>query len=354
MKIVKHIYPDETVYCNHNKLLSVKADISISQSIRNLGKSYDAMRLAIKCLENGKNIAWCRWDLNEMAVAFEEFKKRLDEFTYKPFSVKNSKVIGFVNMENGARIQFYAVKSAMSYKGSDISLDWLIYDEFIPEMYDIKTRRDTEFNKFMSLFVTLKRDYQKFRALLISNCIDWFNGYTKGWGIYPFASGEIRIYDREVVLEIDNKSVSSKMRVAFENVKPSVTMIQRVLKEQVIKGGDVDEIKRYLENETSTQYNLIARCPIINTPLEPIQFRRKNEYFSFRKYDGLYYFTKVKKRESLPVYIFSLENAQPNEIREKRHGEIIEDLINASRCRFSDGHVYNNIIMGIWELRKRV
>lgn len=354
MKIVKHIYEDNEKYCNHNKLLSVKADISISQSIRNLGKSYDAMRLAIKCLENGKNIAWCRWDLNEMAIAYNEFSEKLDELKYKPFSVKNSKIIGFVNMENGAKLQFYAVKSAMSYKGSDIKLDWLIYDEFIPEMYDIKTRRDTEFNKFMSLYVTLKRDYQKFRCLLISNCIDWFNGYTKGWKIYPFPSGEIRIYDRELLIDIDGKTVSAKTRVAFENVKPSHAMIQRVIKEQIIKGGEVSEIKSYLENETSIQYNLIGKCPNPNIPLEPIQFRRNKDYFSFRKYDGIYYFVKVKKRDTLPVYIFSLENAQPDEIREKQHGVIMEELINRSLCRFYDGHVYNNIIMGIWELRKRI
>lgn len=335
--------------------MSVQADISISQSIRNIGKSYDGMIKMIKQMcDKGLSVAWLRWDLGELAVSMANFEDLLNPEEYKEEKHKDLDVKCYKNINNGACIWFFAVKQATKYKGFDKPINWVVYDEFIPEFYDIKTRRDTEFNKFMSLWVTLKRDNKPFKGLLMSNCIDWFNGYTMAWKIKPFNSGEIRIFDSEMSINFDGTIINNKIRIAFENVRPTPAMINRVLKEEMLKGNDISTIKRYLDNETSTQYNLIAQCPNMKIPLYGIQFRRNDKYYSYRLFNDCLYFVETKKRDSITTDVFSLVNIKENEVRRPKIGKYIEDLLNLGLVRFDNGHTYNAIIMGLWDYRKSV
>lgn len=344
--------PDER-YCNHKKLLSHNANISWSQSIRNLGKSYDAMRLVRKTVEKGRNCVWNRWDRNETEIAKAEFMRYNVDDKYTEYNIKNSPASYIQDNDSGCSIYFMPVKQASSLKGLDIpKIKWMVYDECIPEFYDIKTRRDIEFDKFMSLYKTLKRDTQDFRALLMCNVIDWFNGYTRAWEISPFDAGIIRTFIKDVVVDIDGEIYKSSQKIAFENVKPSKAMIQRNLEDEILK-GNTDFVKAYYANKASKEYNMIAQCPNLNIPLEPMQWRRGNIYISYRVHGGYCYFVETKPRD-IATDVFSPGDIGHREMRRPSIGTWLEELINSGKACFSNGHVYNTVIGGIWDYRKRI
>jgi len=358
MKEYKHEYEDSEKYVNHNALLSHDADISLSQSIRNLGKSYDGMRLIKKNMDNGFNGCWERWDKTELGIAKNEvlefLQKDSDVGLYTSFKIKDSTASYIVNNDTGGKVYFFAVKLAASYKGLDIpALRWEIYDEYIPEFYDIRTRRDIEFDKFMSLHTTLKRENKKFRSLLMCNCIDWFTGYTKTWKITPFNAGLIRVYDNKISVEYNGETIEGTSKIAFENVKPSIAMLQRTISNESLR-GDSETAQKYYNNVIKKMYTLIDVCPDSQVPLQAIQFRRGDTYYSYRIYEGIYYVCKCGYRNSYPTDVFCHEGMRPGELRRTSLGSQLEQLINAGCMRFDSGYTYNDFIQGIWEYRKRI
>lgn len=351
------IHPDDKKYLTHNNLLSHNADISWSQSIRNLGKSYDAMCLIRNTLDSGRNCVWLRWDRKETKVAEHELVRFMNDASrYKVGRIPDSNVSFIHDKDSSAYLYFIPVKDATGVKGMDIpEIRWCVYDECIPEFYDVRTRRDEEFSKFMSLYVTLKRDTEDFRALLMSNCIDWFTGYTRAWGVEPFSAGKIRTYSREIVMETPTGVARTSYKIAFENVRPSIAMIERNLKDYAIRGEDFD-IDGYFDNKTSTDYNLIGKCPDMTIPLSDRQYMRDGIYFSFRVHDNVAYFARVKHRRDLPTMVFKVGEVdyELRHIRVKDTNKWFEAIINAGVARFEDGHLYNQVVNGIYDLRKMI
>lgn len=350
-------HPDDKVYLTHNNLLSHNADISWSQSIRNLGKSYDAMDLVRNTLNSGRNAVWLRWDRKEVKLAEHELIRFMDDSDrYKRVGVPDSNVSYLHDTHNDTYLYFMPVKDAAGVKGMDIpDVKWCVYDECIPEFYDVRTRRDEEFDKFMSLYVTLKRDTEDFRVLMMSNCIDWFTGYTKAWNIDPFEPGKIRTYTREVVINTPDGIARASYKIAFENVKPSMAMIERNLKDYAIR-GQVFDLDGYFDNKTSVDYNLIAKCPDLSIPLGDMQFMRDGVFFSYRQYMGAYYFCTVKPRDSTATRVFKVSDVDPSKgyVRVKPFHKWFEEIINYGKAKFESGHLYNLVVQGIYDLRAQI
>lgn len=351
------VHPEDKIYHTHNKLLSHNAEISWSQSIRNLGKSYDAMKLARNTLNEGVNVAWLRWDRKESRIAEHELERFLGGGDrYEKGRIPDSNVGYITDKDTEARIYFVPVKDASGIKGIDIpEIRWCIYDECIPEFYDVQTRRDEEFDKFMSVYVSLKRDTEDFRVLMMSNCIDWFTGYTEAWGILPFGAGKIRTYTKRTAIETPDGPISTEYTIAFENVQPTRAMIERNLRDYAIRGKTFD-LEGYFGNLTSTTYNLVDVAPDLTVPLANRQFMRDGRYFSYRVIEGVVYFTETRRRKDVITNVFRIADIdfKHTHVRNKGLGPWFEGLINLGRARFSSGHLYNQVIGGIFDLRKHV
>lgn len=345
IKTYSMIYPDDKLYYDLDKTLTFDADVYFIQSIRDLGKSFSARKLVMKNLKKGYNCAWLRWDKTETSGACDKFHTSENLVKGK---IPDSN-ISYVLHENGTKCYFLSVKGAMSYKDFGIdNLRYVIYDECVPEHYDIKTRRDTEFKKLMSLYDTIKRDNHT-KLIMICNCIDWFNPFTANWEIYPFNSGLIKVFTRSLI--INDKKYT--MSICFENVKPSPAMINRVAQLQVLK-GNAKSVKDYFDNIATTQYNLIGECPNLKLPLADIQLRIKNNYYSYRKMNNVFYFCKTGKRENIDTDTADIHDIRPGEFRTKEIGQTIEILVNRGCIMFDTGHTYNDIISSVYRYRERL
>ena len=338
-------YDPNQLYYNLNKVLTINADVYFIQSIRDLGKSYDMRKKVIKTLEKGYNCAWLRWDKTEMASALDKMSTSENLIKGK---ISDSN-IGYVIHQSGAKCYFLTVKGAMSYKDFGIdNLRYVVYDECVPEHYDIKTRRDTEFKKLMSLFDTIKRDSPA-KLIMICNCIDWFNPFTANWEIYPFNSGYAKTFSRSLMINEKRYTVT----ICFENVKPSRAMVNRVAQLQVLK-GNAKSVKDYFDNVATTQYNLIGSCPDMSLPLSDIQIKVKNNYYAYRKMNNVFYFCKTGKRDGIDIDTPDIHDIKSGEYRTKEIGQTIEVLINRGCIMFDTGHTYNDLIGSVYKYRERL
>lgn len=345
-KSYKMIYPDDQEYYSLNNVLTYNADFNLIFSIRNLGKSYSARKLIAKSVKNGHKCCWFRWSINESQVAYEKFRDEYPEFSVEKTTMKNVKILA--DSESGGKIYFFAVKQAAGYKDCGITdLRWVCYDEFVPEFYDVKTRRDVEFDKFMSLLISVKRDCNP-RVLMIANCIDWFNPFCSRWQIFPFNQGEIKIFRKSMGM---NGKIFEK-RILVENVKPTKAMVDRVIEAELLK-GNAKSIEEYFKNATKYTYDLIEKCENRNIPLANVQFRKGEKYYSYRKYNGLFYFELCGKRD-VPTECPDIMTIRKGEERTPEIGNQLQSMVNRGIVRFDNGITYNDICNMIYKYRNRL
>ena len=296
-KYYKHIYKPDVEFGDLSPLLSHQADVSIVQSIKNVGKSYPAMQMVKKCCADGFNAVWLRWDESELATAIAELI-RDEAFTVVKLKGGIHEHMTILKYKEGNQGCLYClgVKYAQTYKGVDIpNLKWIVYDEFIPEYYTMQTRKIYEFDRFMIILTALWRKNHP-RVLLISNTIDWYNSYFHAWKIDPFPAGQIAVTLFTLAVEIDGQTVSKTYKIAVENMKPSARMIARVMQSEGLR-GDQQKLQKYIENYYKNEYTLIEQCPKPNLPLAPIQIYYTDCYYSYRSYDGVIYWVKTNPRD---------------------------------------------------------
>lgn len=354
-------YNDDALFYTPNTILSCKSpnrNVFVIQSIRNLGKSYGMMKVIKRDVENGVNAVWSRWNDEELSVAINEAFDTLDIQTKENpegewlKTVINKSAVIFENIESHGRLYFLSVKMAHKLKGLDIkSLHYWVYDEFIPEFYENETRRIEETQKWNSLYITLKRTNTNFTAVLISNCISWFNGYFEQWGILPFPIGEIRTYDQKTKILIGDEIIETTQEIVVENVKPTKAQIKRIMIDEVVKGSSCN-LKNYLENTTKDNFSLIATCPG-DVPLHNAEWYYNKECYSFRMYEGIMYWTKARPRD---VHKWTCNKADiTDEIRrDKAMGVTFEKYYDSAKMRFKDGNVHNAVLGMIWASRRLV
>ena len=336
---------DTDIYYSLNDLLSYNAEISIAFSIRDLGKSFSAMSLMDKTIASGRSCVWSRWDRDQTALSMKEYLDFTDhEFTIISPS-KGIKVLQPKNEELGS-IYFIPVKDAAKAKGIDQNFKYWIYDEFLPEFYLNRVQKEEEYPKWGSLFTTLKRDTEDFRAILMSNCISWFNGYFRAWGIRPFPAGQIKRFTQ--------KAYGYSTDVVMHNVRPSPLALERVIRHEVAKGKSEEEITRYIENSTQDKGFFLAKCPGWNAPLHPVLFIHHGQYYGFREYDGRIYFCKTKYRDDYAVMALNRRELSDGMVRDRGAGSNFERWINLGIARFETVEVMDAIIDLVYLSRERL
>lgn len=348
----KCVHPDTDEFYNMQLLLSHNADISIAQSIRDLGKSHDAYAVIKKSAANGRNSVISRWEITELEhVEHDVFE--LNEIYSKdnPNGLWTKNAVSkstwfYERMDNKAQIWFMSVKASNKNKGTDISnLDWWFYDEFIPEIYDNQTRRVQEFDRFVSMYWTLIRNNKRFRVIMACNTITWFNGYYDAWAVRPFPYG--RIIKQHIDIDIDG--VRRTLTVAIENVKPTHAMIERIAKNEAVKGRRFD--RSYFENTTGDNTAFIKSCPKMDEALYNGQWLFLKRCYSFRYYNGLYWWTETARR-NVPTYTTSKSDVGVNVIRDRQMGRTFDTLYDSGQMRFDDGNVEQAVLSMIWAGRQ--
>ena len=336
---------ENDVYYSLNDLLSYNAEISIAFSIRDLGKSYSAMSLMDKNIESGRSCVWSRWDRDQTQLSMKEYL----DFTDREFKILSPstglKVLQPENDDLGS-VYFIPVKDAAKAKGIDQDFKYWIYDEFLPEFYLNRVQKEEEYHKWSSLYTTLKRDTEDFRAILMSNCISWFNGYFRAWDIRPFPAGQIKRFKQE--------AFGYSTDVVMHNVKPSAPALDRVIKHEVAKGKSEDEITRYIENATQDKGFFLGKCPDLNTPLHPVLFYHHGQYFGFREYEGHIYFCKTKYRDDFGVMALNRRELTDGMARDRGAGTNFERWINLGIARFESVEVMNAIFDLVYLSRERL
>ena len=348
MKLRKIKYDESAEYWTANNLLSYSRPISIAMSIRNLGKTYSMVKIVKKCVSEGNNCAWSRWDDEELNTAINDIFPLEEVYTKDNPSgewgktVINKSCVFFTHIKSGGKLYFFSIKMAHKHKGTDIpNFVWWVYDEFIPEFYENETRRVTEFAKWQSMYVTLKRNNQNFKAVLLSNCLSWFNGYFDGWGIVPFPSGNIGLFEQSARININNKVETIKSEVVMENVKPTERQIQRIILDEVIRGNS--DIEGYLNNMTRDNQTLIEQCPNMNIPLYNAEWYFIKRCYSFREYGGLLYWIEVQPR-NVNKWTTNKDDITNEIYRDRGIGKVLEEYYDKGKMRFADGNVENAIL----------
>ncbi len=336
---------ENELYYSLNDLLSYNAEISIAFSIRDLGKSYSAMMLLDNTIATGRSAVWSRWDRDQTLLSMKEYI----DFSSHEFKIispsKGIKILEPVNDDLGS-VYFIPIKDAAKAKGIDQDFKYWFYDEFLPEFYLNRVQKEEEYDKWASLYTTLKRDTEDFRAILMSNCISWFNGYFRAWGIRPFPAGQKKRFTQ--------RAFGYSTNVVMHNVKPSPLALDRVIRHEVAKGKSEDEITKYIENATQDKGFFLAKCPDLNTPLHPVLFYHHGQYYAFREYDGYIYFCKTKYREDYGVMALNRRELTDGMARDRGAGTNFERWINLGIARFENVEVMNAIIDLVYLSRERL
>lgn len=356
VKDYKAEYPAGMEFYTLDKALSKEADLTMVQSIRDVGKSYDMRKKCDKAINNGYNCIWLRWERTELSTAIDAWKEQFPD-QYEDVTPKGTNIVykKYQKVDSDNVIVFACVKDSNKVKDIQVAnLKWIAYDECVPETYDVRTRRDTEFKKFMSIYMSFVRKSKGVRAVLMCNVIDWFNPFTRGWDITPFEPGIIRTFiDTFEVEDTDGNITKTTRKIAIENIRPSKAMMERVIELAKLQFSNSKDLQKYLDNATGKDYSLIGRCPDMDTPLANIQFRRGERYYSYRLYNGIYYICETAKRDNLITEVFRFGSNGHMECRRPAVGQAFEELINAGVVRFENGHVFNDFLMGLADYRMR-
>ena len=335
------------------KLLSYGSDIVTAQSPRNIGKSYSAMQLASEVLNKGGCIAWGRYNKVELGQAISTFKEYAPDM--EDYKLDSSTCKGLVDPCTGGKIVFFPWNRSQNMKGLDMPFKYMICDEFIPERYTEKTRMDTEFSDWNSVYLSLARNHGT-KAIMLSNCIYWQNPFFLQWGIPPFGKGKILIADATFSAEVEGVRYETKRRIANENIAMTGAMIQRNLKQIAVGFGSDADMKTYLENVTKAEYTTIGECPDKKIQLADIQLMSDGYYMGFREYDGMFYFCKIKPNfaketaVSEPAYI----DFKKNQWRTPKYSQFFEEIFNSALCVFDNAETLNAFLRWLRHNRTKV
>lgn len=352
-RIYKCEHPETDAFYTWDKLLSHNADVSIAQSIRDLGKSHGMLRVSVKkAASQGYNSVISRWEIGElehvdkdMFDASELKTKDNPEGLWVKGSVSQSTWY-YERVDNGAQVWFMSTKASNKNKGTDIkNLRWWFYDEFIPEQYDTQTRKIQEFDRFASMYWTLVRNNKHMRVVLACNTITWFNGYYDAWNIKPFPAGHIV----KQIISINVDGIKRDMVIAVENVKPTRAMLERIAKHEAIKGRRYSA--EYWNSVTGDNTAFLKQCPDMTAPLFNAQWLFMKRIYSFRTHGGLFYWCECAKRD-VPTYTTSKTDVGVGVVRDRSLGKTFDVLYDTGKLRFEDGNVEQAVLSMIWASRQ--
>ena len=335
-------------------LLSFNCDYTVISSVRNLGKSYSAMELCKEKIEEGKTVLWERYNKDEFKLAVKTWGNFYPELG-KPTDAGG--YLEFENDETGGKL-LCCQTSVINIKGYDDAPDKLpvfeVKDEFLPVRYTNNTRFINEFNDAMEIRKTFKRN-GNMRSIYLSNCLNWFNPYTVNWGISPIDTGYARMVIDSYTVQSGDEDISSSRKIIWESVKPTTKQIKRIIATEV-SSLNVSNLDDYLNNEFYKEYGKISKCPDMSVQLENVQLMSDGYYFSYRIYNGRYYFCKVNPRKGVTTYVGEKNYIDIDEkhFRNVGLGGQFEDIFNAGLCVFDDTKTLMAYQRWLINLRKRV
>ena len=333
-------------------LLSFNGDVTIAQSPRNVGKSYSAMELADDVLNSGRAVAWGRYNKIELDASISAF---LETHPHVIKEKGNKNAIIYTDPETKGRIVFFTWNVSQNLKGMDIPFTYMICDEFVPERYTNKTRMDTEFADWNSVFLSLSRSYGT-RAILISNNVYWQNPFFLGWGVPPFGKGKICIVDSEFTAEIEGKKFRTSRRIVVENVAMTIAMIERNLKQTALSFTSDADMQRYFDNCTKQEYTTIGKCPDMTTPLMSFGLMSDGYYMGIRDYDGKLYFSKNRPDTSKDTFVSEPQyiDFTKRHFRTTDYTKAFEAAFNNGLCVFDKPETLNAFLRWLRHMRMRI
>lgn len=268
-----------------------KGDILTAISPRNYGKTYSVIEFCKELLEKGESVAYGRYNQPELGSSIGDWLNKCPELV--PVTVKESKLTWFEYPKTGAKLCFFSWSIAQNVKGTDHPFSFIICDEFIPERYTNKSRFDTEFADWTSVYKTLARSYNP-TVIMLANCIQWINPFFLAWGISPVNKGCAVRFTDYFSINIDGEKFKTSRTVLVENVGATKPIIERNLKQQAISFSSDADMYAYFQNEMHQEYTQIGVCPDLSVPLLNIQIMSENYFMRARIHEGRMYWVKVK------------------------------------------------------------
>lgn len=333
--------------------LSFGADYTVLTSIRNLGKSYACMMKARSEIEKGHTILWERYNRDEYGIsvkAWENFAPELEKGESKGYRE-------YVHPESGGKLLLIQTSVATNIKGYDDVPDKLpvleFKDEFLPVRYTNNNRFLYEYTEAMEIRKTFKRN-GPMRSVYMSNCLNWLNPYTVAWQFSPVDTGKITMIIDSYTITAGDERLTDSRSILWHNVKPTKAQLKRVLRTEV-SSMNVTNMDAYLDNEFYKEYSKIARCPEMSIQLTDKQLMSEGYYFSYRIYQGKYYFCQTAPRKSVDTYVSEKEYIDIDErhFRTPYMASIYEQAFNDGLCIFDSTKTFYAFQRWLINLRKR-
>ena len=335
------------------RLLSHNADVSIATSTRNVGKTRAAMDLTNECLERGENVVWERWDKQGLSKTINTWKNYRPELKQSGLDGGDGTVL--LDESTGGRIFCIPYGLSDNIKGLDIpDLVWEIKDEFIPEVYRIRTRLDREFEASMSVRKTLKRN-SGMRSIYLANCIAWQNPYCWNWEIGPIDKGVTRKFIDKVTINVDGESYTESRTIVWENIALTKAMISRNLRSDMLAMTD-KQIEDYYDNATKMEYTKIEQCPDKSIQPEKMLLMSMGYYIGYRKYNNKLYLYASKPRSDIATYVAEPEyiDISKKHFRYPAVAKTFEDYFNNGRCIFDNAKTIMAFQRWLWHTRQKI
>lgn len=337
-----------------NRLISFNADVTIAMSPRDYGKSYAGRSKLWEYMQKGEDVAWGRYNAKELGRAVSTWKTMFPEL--KEMSSGNGTKVLKDECSGGA-VHFVYWNISQNMKDTDFrnGLRAVVYDEFIPERYTQKPRMDTEFDDWYSVDTSISRDYNPLRVMIANN-IYWQNPFFLTWEIAPFPKGYIMKSVNHLEIQTPSGPLSSDFTVAMENVAGTHAIIERNIKQQAIRFRNKEDMERYYDNETKQEYTAIGQCPDKSVTFANLQFMSEGYYMSYRRFKGVYYWSKVKYDMTKPTYVSepAYIDMGRNHIRKNGLAYTVEDMFNHGLFVFDSGQTVIAMLRWLRHMRGRV
>jgi hypothetical protein len=331
--------------------LSYGADYTVLTSVRNVGKSYSAMCHALNLVREGKTVLWERYNKDEFKLSLNTWMNFAPDLAVCKSGLKT-----LIDETSGGKIILIQTSTANNIKGFDDDFDKLpvleVKDEFLPIRYTNNTRFIHEYSEAMEIRKTFKRNGEM-RSLYLGNNLNWLNPYTVGWNMPMVGNGErIKVTDT-FSMKNDEFDLSAQRTILWHSIKPTQRMMSRIFKQEIASMNKSD-LEDYFQNQFYQEYQAIAKCPNLKTPLQSFELMSDGYYMGIRVYDGKYYFARVNHNKTCEVYVSEPEyiDFETNHLRIKSVGLEFQTYFNNGLCIFDSMNTYYAFFRWIVNLRK--
>lgn len=331
--------------------LSYNCDYTVLTSVRNVGKSYSAMSYALDLIHDGKTVLWERYNRDEFKISVNAWLNFAPDLELVKSGLKT-----LIDPISGGKLILIQTSTANNIKGYDDEYDRLpvleIKDEFLPIRYTNNTRFISEFNESMEIRKTFKRNGEM-RSLYLGNNLNWVNPYTVGWNMPIVENGQrIKVTDT-FSLRNDDYDLSAIRTILWHSIKPTQKMLSRIFKQEIASMNKAD-LSEYFDNAFYKEYQAIAKCPDLKTPLSNFELMSDGYYMGVRIYDGKFYFAKVNHNKNVETYVSEPEyiDFETRHLRIKSVGIEFQNHFNAGLCIFDSMNTYYAFFRWIINLRK--